>query len=55
VPLVSIYLKNIAGLQFFKSMVSGSGAGFAAWPDFGPKDFKNSELPGGGFFFASLN
>jgi len=35
VPLASMYLKNIPGLQFFKSMGSGSGAGFGAWPDFG--------------------
>jgi hypothetical protein len=35
VPLASICLKNISGLQFFKSMGSGSGAGFGSWPDFG--------------------
>ena len=34
VLLASIYLKNISGLQFFKSMGSGSGAGFSAWPNF---------------------
>jgi hypothetical protein len=34
VPLAGFFMKRIPGLTFFKSMGSGSGGGFGAWPSF---------------------